>query len=157
MIKALITTAPFAERNKLPIELLENNDDIEVENVATIIETEAQSKNKQPKYLNTACQIKTLLTPQELLDETAKIEKKLGRLSKNNYDPRTIDIDIIFYEDQIIIENDLTIPHPLAHMRDFVIVPMNEMAQSFIHPVLQEPIYKIYDRIVKQENINIAA
>ncbi|RAP34127.1 2-amino-4-hydroxy-6-hydroxymethyldihydropteridine diphosphokinase [Candidatus Marinamargulisbacteria bacterium SCGC AG-410-N11] len=136
---------------------LNKNNLIEVENLATIIETKSQSNNSQPNYLNTACKIKTLLTPLELLSETQKVEIKLGRKSKGQGDPRTIDIDIIFYEDQIIIENHLTIPHPLAHLRDFVLIPMNEIEQTFIHPILQEPIYKLYDQVVKPENISIPA
>ena len=130
------------------IELLKENSDIEITQVSTLIETKAVSVLPQPDFLNGVVSIKTLLTPAELLTLTQTIEKKCGRSAKGNYEPRTIDLDILFYGDQIICQEELMIPHPMAHERDFVLIPLNELSPEFIHPVLQESIHTLYNRVI---------
>ncbi len=130
------------------IALLEANPSIEMGQVSTLIETKAISVIPQPDFLNGVLSLKTLLTPQELLTATQDIETKLGRTQKGTYDPRTIDLDILFYGDQIICQEDLIIPHPMLHERDFVLIPMNELAPDLVHPVLQEPMHTLYHRVV---------
>ena len=95
-------------------------DDIEVED--------------QPNFINCVSQIETNLSPHKLLKKLNSIEEKLGRVRHEKWGPRTIDLDIIFYNDLIINESDLIIPHPRAHLRRFVLEPICEIAPEFIHP-----------------------
>ena len=140
---------PNRERNiQKAIDMLQETQGIDVTDVSTMIETKAVSKIAQPEYLNGVAAITTILTPKELLKITQKIETKLGRDSKGTGDPRTIDIDILFYGDDILCEEELDIPHPLLHERDFVLIPLNEIAPNFVHPVLQESIRSIYTKVV---------
>lgn len=130
------------------ITLLGDHPHIEVIRSSTLIETKAISAIPQPDFLNGVLSIKTLLTPVELHTVTLSVEKQLGRQSKGTYDPRTIDLDILFYGPQIVCQEELMIPHPMAHERDFVLIPLHEIAPHFIHPVLQESIETLYNRVV---------
>ena len=89
--------------------------------MANQYETVAVSQYQQPNYLNSAVKITTILTPEELLTVTEGIETTMGRTSKGLGDPRVIDIDILFYNDDVISSDRLTIPHALAHERLFVL------------------------------------
>jgi len=94
-------------------------------------------------YMNGACLIETELSPQELLGHLAQIEKKEGRIRGPKWGPRPLDIDIIFYEDEIIETETLTIPHPRMHSRLFVLRPLLELAADFIHPALNKSIRQL--------------
>ena len=130
------------------IQLLAENPAIEVEKISKLIETKAVAKVTQPDYLNGALIGKTILTPTELLEVTQEIEKELGRKTKGTGDPRSIDLDILFFDQELVCLDQLTIPHPLLHERSFVLTPLREIAPQFIHPVLQEKIEDIYYRVV---------
>jgi len=88
-------------------------------------------------FLNIVIEINTLKTPEQILISIHEIETDLGRLrvNTNGYQSRTIDIDILFYDDEIIDRKDLTIPHPRMHLRSFTMKPLAEIAPEFIHPV----------------------
>jgi 2-amino-4-hydroxy-6-hydroxymethyldihydropteridine diphosphokinase len=118
------------------LELLAAHDSISVIKFSSNHETLAVSSYQQPKFLNSAAEISTLLTPFELLEVTEGIEKQLGRTTKGLGDPRIIDIDILFYNHDIISTDQLTIPHALTHERLFVIHPLCEIAPTFEHPVM---------------------
>lgn len=105
-----------------------------------ICETEPFGVKNQPKFLNTVCAIETDLTPQDLLSHVKKIERKLGRRKRAKWGPREIDIDILFYGDEIIDEPDLKIPHPGIPERRFVLEPLFKIAPDFIHPVLKKTV-----------------
>ncbi len=90
----------------------------------------------QPDFLNQAIEAFTTLEPYDLLKKLKNIEKQMGRIKSLKYGPRIIDIDIIFYNDLILESEELSIPHPLMHMRDFVLKPLYEIAPDFIHPKL---------------------
>jgi 2-amino-4-hydroxy-6-hydroxymethyldihydropteridine diphosphokinase len=103
---------------------------------------------------------KTFLSPWALLFEIKKIEFLIGRKPKKTkeYEDRIIDIDIIFYENEIIEGSALTIPHPRAHQRGFVIIPALELIPEWIHPVLKKSVREIYkenEEKFKQENLKI--
>ena len=141
---------PRKENIQKVLELLNMHESIEICAVSSLIETKAVSKFKQPDFLNAVMKINTTLSPHELLLCTQKIEKLLGRVSKGNNAPRKIDIDILFYGQEIVCEEgdyELTIPHPLCHEREFVLRPMCEIAPEFIHPVFQEKIETLYLRL----------
>ena len=96
-------------------------------------------------FLNCCLSIRTSMEPKILIKELINIESKNGRSrsNRNIYESRSIDIDILFYEDKIINQNNLTIPHPHMHKRNFVIKPLLEIAKSKIHPVLNQTIFEI--------------
>ncbi|RAP32326.1 2-amino-4-hydroxy-6-hydroxymethyldihydropteridine diphosphokinase [Candidatus Marinamargulisbacteria bacterium SCGC AG-414-C22] len=119
------------------LEHLSQHDSVEVVAVSGFSETKAESQVDQPHYINAAATIKTILNIREFFDLTCSIEQKLGRDSKGNKDPRTIDIDILFFNDSIISEDDLIVPHPLLHEREFVLVPLSEIAPQWVHPIFQ--------------------
>lgn len=106
----------------------------EVIRVSSLYETEPVGKEDQPNFINCVSQIETNLSPHKLLKKLNSIEEKLGRVRHEKWGPRTIDLDIIFYNDLIINESDLIIPHPRAHLRRFVLEPICEIAPEFIHP-----------------------
>ena len=93
--------------------------------------------------MNSVSNIATLLTPLELLDITEAIERNMGRTTKGMGDPRIIDIDILFYNDEIISTDRITIPHALAHERLFVLHPMNDIAPNHMHPILNRPMSEL--------------
>ncbi|MEO0259692.1 MAG: 2-amino-4-hydroxy-6-hydroxymethyldihydropteridine diphosphokinase [candidate division WOR-3 bacterium] len=109
---------------------------------------------KQREYLNIFVTGYTDLSPFSLLEKIMEIEKKYGREREYRFSPRTIDIDIIFYEDLILNDEKLKIPHPLMHERGFVLIPMKEILGEWVHPVLKiklsEIIINNYQKEVKK-------
>lgn len=109
--------------------------------VAPIIETEPVGGPAQENYLNTAIEIETAIAPVDLLKALKAIEKKQGRnLNAQRWSARTIDLDILFYGDQVLETPDLVIPHPLMPKRLFVLEPLNELAGDFLHPALKQTV-----------------
>lgn len=104
--------------------------------ISSVYQTAAWGKTDQPDFLNQALEIQTKLEPMALLQELLKIERELGRERLEKYGPRIIDIDIIFYDQQVLDLKDLTLPHPQMANRRFVLAPLAEIAPSFLHPVL---------------------
>ncbi|MDR0371228.1 MAG: 2-amino-4-hydroxy-6-hydroxymethyldihydropteridine diphosphokinase [Prevotellaceae bacterium] len=96
-------------------------------------------------FLNAAILVGTQLSPLETLDASQRIERKMGRKEKtvSSYADRIIDIDILLYDMQIIKNERLIAPHPLMHLRDFVLIPMAEIAPDLIHPVLNRSIVEL--------------
>jgi 2-amino-4-hydroxy-6-hydroxymethyldihydropteridine diphosphokinase len=105
-----------------------------------IYETAAWGKIEQADYLNQAVAFSTALDPWKLLEATSAIESQLGRVRRKVWEPRIIDIDILFYGSQIIREDRLVIPHPHLQDRRFVLQPLSDIAPSFVHPVLKKTI-----------------
>jgi len=94
------------------------------------------------EFLNTCIKVSTYQAPEKLLQTLLAIEKKLGRTRKgqNEYQNRPIDIDVLLFDDEIIISKTLTVPHPKMLLRKFVLVPLNEIASTFIHPITKKKI-----------------
>lgn len=112
---------------------------------SSIYETKSWGKTDEPDYLNQVLLIKTMLQPHELLAKLLEIELLLGRKREEKWGSRTMDIDILFYDDMVINEPRLTIPHPQLHNRRFTLEPLVELAPDFIHPVLQKALKKLKD------------
>jgi 2-amino-4-hydroxy-6-hydroxymethyldihydropteridine diphosphokinase len=113
-------------------------DDVTVERVSSLIENPAVGMPvDSPPFLNAAAQIKTTLGSHALLHQLLAIERDLGRHRRRKWEPRTIDIDLLLFGDQIISSQELVVPHPLMHERRFVLEPMAEIAAEAVHPVLQ--------------------
>lgn len=124
---------------------------IEVKKCSSIYETSPWGYKKQDKFLNCIVYGKTKLSGFELLKEINSIEKKLGRERGKKFGPRIIDIDILFYGEEIINTPKLIIPHPLLHLRKFVLVPMVEINPDFVHPVLKKSIKELLQELKSDE------
>ena len=107
---------------------------------SSVYETDAWGNPDQPDFLNQVLFAETGLSAIKCMGEIFSIENKMGRVRAKKNDPRIIDIDILFFNDEIINEPDLSIPHPQIQNRKFVLVPMNELFPGLIHPVLKQSI-----------------
>ncbi len=105
-----------------------------------IYETQSWGKTDAPDYLNQVLLIQTELPPQLLLAELLNIEIMLGRQRLERWGSRTVDIDILFYGDEIINESNLTIPHPELHNRRFTLEPLAEITPDLWHPILNKTV-----------------
>ncbi len=120
-----------------------------------LYETEAWGFTDQPNFVNQALEVVTKLPPDELMDQILSIELEMGRVRDQKWAPRLIDIDIIFYGDQIIKTENLIVPHPFMHERNFVLIPLLEIAEKFVHPVFKMSIGELYDR--SKDLLNVTA
>lgn len=106
--------------------------------VSSVYRTAAWGKEDQPDFLNLALITETNMSAGEVLKTALDIEKKSGRTRSEKYAARTIDIDIIFFNSDIISEEHLHVPHPQMQKRRFVLEPLNEIAASYMHPLLHK-------------------
>ena len=109
-----------------------------VEAFSDLYETEAWGETEQPVFLNQAIRVNTNLSPEELLHRTQAIEQQMGRVRHRKWGERIIDIDILYYHDNIIQTQDLKIPHPGIPHRRFALVPLCEIAAEAVHPALHK-------------------
>lgn len=133
---------------------------VKINNISSLYETEPVNVEKQENFINIAIEISTHLSPSDLLVHTQQIEFQMGRKESEVGKPRTIDIDIIFFNSMIYKQPEIQIPHPRAHKRAFVIIPIMEISPGLIHPVLNKSIEEISKNLVDQkvaklENRNI--
>jgi len=122
------------------IRLLSENPFISVIKISSLYETEPVGLESQSSFINCVIGIETTLDPGRLLDVCREIEESLGRERVAQWGPRTIDIDILLYNNQVINDRDLKIPHPLMHERGFVLIPLAEIAPDAFHPVKRRKI-----------------
>ncbi len=120
-----------------------------------IYETAPWGNTDQAPFLNQAMEIETELFAAKLLKTLLQIEKEMGRLRLQKWEPRLIDIDILFYNSDIIKEADLTIPHPLLQERRFALVPLAEMMPTFIHPVFKSSIHDLLRLCIDQQQVKL--
>jgi 2-amino-4-hydroxy-6-hydroxymethyldihydropteridine diphosphokinase len=113
---------------------------------SSLYETEPVDYLDQPWFLNQVLQCETSFHPLKLLAQCQKVEKELGRTREVSKGPRTIDIDLLFYNDEILKTPELTIPHSAIPERRFVLVPLNEIAPNFVHPQLKLTIQELLER-----------
>ncbi|MCD8090468.1 MAG: 2-amino-4-hydroxy-6-hydroxymethyldihydropteridine diphosphokinase [Clostridiales bacterium] len=122
------------------LKLLKNENAVRLLKVSDLIETEPYGYTEQDTFLNGAAEIETTLEPKELLRLLKEIEESSGREKTFRWGPRTLDLDIIFYDDIITDSPELTILHREMHLRDFVKIPLCQIAPDFVHPVLRKRI-----------------
>ena len=112
---------------------------------SNIYETEPYGYVDQPPFINGALEIETSLGCRELLKELLSIEKDIGRVRKFKWGPRIIDLDIIFFNNEIYGEEDIQVPHPDMQNRVFVLKPLSEICPDFIHPQLHKKVSELLD------------
>lgn len=115
-----------------------------VEQASGIYETQAWGIPDQPDYLNQALKVVTNLSPLQLLQTILDIERQIGRIRTDKWGSRLIDIDILFYGNEVINTSELQIPHPELHKRNFALVPLLEITHHFIHPLFNESLESLY-------------
>ena len=115
--------------------------------VSPVYETEPVEFTAQPWFLNRALAIQTDLTPQQLMAAILRIEEEMGRLRVQKKGPRSIDIDILLFDDLVVESEGLTIPHPAMHQRRFVLEPLADIAPQMLHPVFRKTIRELLDAI----------
>ncbi|NLI71440.1 MAG: 2-amino-4-hydroxy-6-hydroxymethyldihydropteridine diphosphokinase [Bacteroidales bacterium] len=124
-------------------------------NVSSIYQSKPWGFDSENDFLNAVLVVQTELAPLDLLEKTQQIERKLGRLSKikKGYSDRLIDIDILLYDNQVINLPQLIIPHKLLHKRDFVLMPLAELAPKLVHPVLEKTMKELSEQVVNTTTI----
>lgn len=123
----------------------------EVVKSSTILETEPFGYLEQDNFLNACLEVKTLMTAQEFLKEILQIELDMGRVREIKWGPRIIDIDILFYDKEIIEEDNLAVPHPWICEREFVLDPLSEIASNYIHPLEKKTITMLARKLKESE------
>ena len=131
--------------------LLRANDLIEqrigkISHYSSLYETEPWGVKDQPAFINQAIQLTTEFSPEEVLKACNEIEEEMGRIRIEKWERRLIDIDIIFYDKQVIQTDRLQIPHKHIQDRNFVLIPLMEIIPDFIHPVFEETIEELYEK-----------
>ncbi len=124
-----------------------------VTNRSSIYETQSWGKTDLPDYLNQVIVVETNFAARQVLSGVLDIEKRLGRTREEKWGSRTIDIDILFFNNEVMNEPDLQVPHPQLHKRGFTLTPLAEIAPDFVHPVLNQNISKLRDNL--DDNLQI--
>ena len=133
------------------IEALSNLPQINIVAISDKIVTEPYGNVEQDVFLNGVMKIEPLLPADELLQILQKVEEHAGRERKIHWGPRTLDLDIIFYDDDIISEDDLIVPHPDMKNRDFVLKPLMQIAPYKLHPVYRKTISDMYAELMAKK------
>ncbi len=116
------------------------------------IETAPWGFSSPHPFLNAVLELETELSPIDILERTQEIERQLGRQTKSSaagYQDRPIDLDLLLYDDLVLETPRLTLPHPLMHLRDFVLEPLQQLAPTLRHPVLGLSIAELYSRLLR--------
>lgn len=114
-----------------------------IEAASSLYQTAAWGLENQPDFLNQVLLIYTEMTAEETLRKMLRIEQRLGRIREVKNGPRIIDIDLLFFNDQMIDLPHLKVPHPLLHTRNFTLFPLFELAPDFLHPVLKKTVREL--------------
>ena len=120
-----------------------------------IYSSEPWGMNSDREFLNQALLLRTNLKPGQLIECILDIELEMGRKRTGHVDDRTIDIDIILYDNQVVNTDSLTIPHPRVHLRRFALVPLAELAPTALHPVFQKTFRELLEETVDQAEVSI--
>ena len=122
------------------IDIISSNPHIKITSKSSFYQTAPVGNTEQDWFINAVIKVSTQLNSDILLSALLKIESKMGRIRKEKWGPRIIDLDLLFYDNLVIKQKDLTLPHPEIQKRNFVLQPLNEIGENFIHPSLRKSI-----------------
>jgi 2-amino-4-hydroxy-6-hydroxymethyldihydropteridine diphosphokinase len=120
---------------------------LKVTKKSKIYETEPYGYTEQPIFINGAVEIETELSCREVLKTLLSIEKELGRVREIRWGPRTIDLDILFFNNEVYDEEDLKVPHPDMQNRFFVLEPLNDICPDYVHPILNKKVSEMLSEL----------
>ncbi len=126
---------------------------ITLQEISSLYETEPVGDEAQAQFLNGVVAIKTDLSPHTLLQTLKQSETTIGRQHRIRWSPREIDLDILIYGDICLRTPNLVIPHPEMHLRRFVLVPLAEIAPDVVHPVFNETIQTLLERLEDNKSV----
>ena len=129
------------------LELMEAHG-LQVTAVSSFLETAPYGVTDQPDFLNGVCAVETELEPLELLRLLLGIEQEMGRVRLRHWGERNIDLDLLLYEDRCLETEELTLPHRELHLRDFVLLPLAEIAPQVVHPRLQKTMAQLKEELL---------
>ena len=135
------------------IQVLAEVEEITLQKISSLYETAPVGDEAQAKFLNGVVAIKTYLSPHTLLQTLRQIETDVGRQHRTRWGPREIDLDILIYGDICLQAPNLVIPHPDMHLRRFVLIPLAEIAPDLVHPVLNETIQTMLERLADDKSV----
>jgi 2-amino-4-hydroxy-6-hydroxymethyldihydropteridine diphosphokinase len=133
------------------LRMIENNG-MKIVKKSKVYETEPYGYTDQPKFINGVIQIETEMGCRGVLEKILSIEIELGRVREFHWGPRVIDLDIIFYNDEIYNDKDLIVPHPDMQNRDFVLKPLNDICPEYVHPILGKSVLEMLGDLNLIEN-----
>ena len=134
------------------LELLEERG-VEVVKTSSFICTEPYGVTDQPQFLNGVCEVRTSLVPLALLHTLLEIEQEMGRVRLRHWGERNIDLDLLLYEDVVMDTGELKLPHPDMQNRDFVLLPLAEIAPKLVHPILQKSIEELSNLYISKRAV----
>jgi len=128
---------------------------IQILSLSSLYETAPLGFAEQPLFLNAVVKADTVLSPQELLNLTQRIEKRLGRRRIQPWGPRTVDLDLLLYDALVLKQPNLIIPHPRLHQRAFALMPLCEIEPLLLHPVLKKPVCLLLQENCQQQSVRL--
>jgi 2-amino-4-hydroxy-6-hydroxymethyldihydropteridine diphosphokinase len=139
---------------KNAITLISKLNNCKIEKISSVYETLAFGKTDQQNFYNAVIKIKTELVVKDLFFSLKKIEKKIGRIHREKWGPREIDLDILLFNDLIFSDEIITLPHKGLIYRDFVLVPLIEIEPEIVHPVFNKNLSEFIDELETRNIIN---
>ena len=133
------------------LELL--SEKVQIGKVSSVYETEPVGYEEQPLFLNMVCRISTRLSARQLMRLIVAVETNMGRVRSFRNAPRSIDIDILFYDDAVVKTRHLTVPHPRLAERAFVLTPLDEIAPDLVHPEMNKSIAELSAALGKPQGV----
>ena len=122
---------------------------------SSMYETEPWGDTEQPRFLNLVCEANAEISPHRLLEVAKEVEQRVGRKPTFRHGPRVLDIDLLFYGNQVVTTSELTIPHPRITERAFVLIPLAEIASTYMHPVLRQTVGELLEQVEGSEGVRL--
>ncbi|GIN74281.1 2-amino-4-hydroxy-6-hydroxymethyldihydropteridine pyrophosphokinase [Bacillus sp. J14TS2] len=137
------------------IQILRNYPELQIEKLSSIYETEPIGYTDQSQFLNMVIKLSTALSPHQLLTLCLEVEREIGRIREFKWGPRVIDLDILLYNKENIMMEDLQIPHPRMNERAFVLIPLMEIDSSLVLPSSNAPLVEVLNEIPDKEGVRL--